>query len=47
MGMPLRIGSFRALVPIDERFSRGLEFYVETDGATAGSRSSPMRLKVQ
>lgn len=44
--MPFRIGAYRAVVQVDERFSGGLEYYVETDGATYGGRSSPKRLSV-
>jgi len=47
VGMPKRLGAYRTVVQIDERFSGGLEFYIETDGAAYGSRSGPKRVSVR
>lgn len=47
VGMPKRLGAYRTVVQVDERFSGGLEYYIETDGVTHGSRSAPMRVNVQ
>jgi serine/threonine protein kinase len=44
--MPYRLGKFRATVSVDPRFSDGIDYYVETEGASAGSRSTPRSLAV-
>ena len=47
VGMPKRLGAYRAQVALDDRFAGGLEYYIETEGATQGSRSAPKRVSVQ
>jgi hypothetical protein len=47
VGMPLRLGARRAIVKVDDRFAAGVQYYVETDGATAGSRANPRVVNVQ
>lgn len=39
--MPKVLGTRRAKLQVDSRFSEGIEFYVEAGGTTAGSRTNP------
>ncbi|TVQ90950.1 MAG: hypothetical protein EA397_10660 [Deltaproteobacteria bacterium] len=47
VGMPLTLGAHRAVLPIDERFADGLDFYIQTTGASHGSRENPRRVGVR
>lgn len=47
VAMPFRLGAHRAVVRADDRFSGGLDFFIETPGAAFGSRSEPKRVGVR
>lgn len=47
VGMPLTLGAHRAVVPIDDRFVDGLDYYIQTTGASHGTRDNPKRVGVR
>lgn len=47
VGMPYALGAHRAVIKVDERFSSGLDYFIQTDGATYGTREDPHRVGVR